>query len=425
MTQLEQKLYPDFSTNFKEWEKRPARYFLRERSVSVGKDWETTQLLSLTKQGVIDRDIDSGIGKYPASFEGYQLVEPGNLVFCLFDVEETPRTVGLVKNRGMITSAYSTYAVNQNIADPRFLEYFFVSVDNAKRYRPFYSGLRNTIPRGALLGTKLSLPPIEEQKAIADYLERELGLIDLVASKQQSLLSLIKERKLAAIQAAITAEADSQKSRKRVHGTWFSSVPEDWQVLQIRRLSPVKRGSSPRPIDDPKYFDEQGEWSWVRIADASAAQGKLQQTTQRLSELGASLSTKLLPGSLFVSIAGSVGKPCITEIKCCIHDGFVYFPNLSIDAMWLYRIFEAGLCFAGLGKLGTQLNLNTDTIGSITVPIPPPSEMGRIIRGIEQDSRRFDELIFSVEQLLEVLAERKQALINSAVTGKIDVRAKN
>lgn len=392
--------------------------FKHRNEIVSDKDFEP---LSVTKNGVLPQLETAAKSD---NSDGRKLIRKGD--FVINQRSDRKGSAGVSEQDG---SCSVIYTVLEPIKyDPRYAHHLFRSVAFQEEFYRWGTGIVDD-----LWSTRYSLmkqiacpvPPLDEQRAIADYLDRELGLIDIVASKQQSLLSLIKERKLAAIQYAITAEADSNRSRKLVHGTWFSSVPEDWQVLQIRRLSSVNRGSSPRPIDDPKYFDEQGEWSWVRIADASAAQGKLQQTTQRLSELGSSLSTKLLPGSLFVSIAGSVGKPCITDIKCCIHDGFVYFPNLSIDAMWLYRIFEAGLCFAGLGKLGTQLNLNTDTIGSITVPVPPPSEMGQILRGIEEDSRRFDGLIFSVELFLEVLAERKQALISAAVTGKIDIRGKN
>src|SRR5699024_5440067 len=106
-------------------------------------------------------------------------------------------------------------------------------------------------------------------------------------------------------------------------------------------------------------------YGWVRIADVSASDGVLKETTQTLSTLGASLSVKLEPGEMFLSIAGTVGKPCITKIRACIHDGFVYFPDLGIDNRFLYRIFEAGSCYKGLGKMGTQLNLNTDTVGGI------------------------------------------------------------
>jgi type I restriction enzyme S subunit len=197
---------------------------------------------------------------------------------------------------------------------------------------------------------------------------------------------------------------------------WLGKVPEQWTVISIKWLSPVKRGASPRPIDDEKYFDDEGEFAWVRIADVSASDGVLVDTTQRLSHLGSSLSVKIAPGELFVSIAGTVGKPCISAIRACIHDGFVYFPTLKIDPKFLYRIFEGGGCYGGLGKWGTQLNLNTDTIGSIRVAVPPPSEMKHLLAFLDLETAKIDALVAEQQLLIELLKEKRQAVISHAVT---------
>src|SRR5690606_37015382 len=143
------------------------------------------------------------------------------------------------------------------------------------------------------------------------------------------LIRLLTERRAATISHAVTKGLDPTAPMKDSEVEWLGSVPSNWKVLQIRRLTPVQRGASPRPIDDPIYFEDEGEWGWVRIQDVTAARGHLEFTSQRLSTLGASLSVKLEPGALFMSIAGSVGKPCITRIPCCIHDGFVYFPGVN------------------------------------------------------------------------------------------------
>lgn len=201
---------------------------------------------------------------------------------------------------------------------------------------------------------------------------------------------------------------------------WLGEVPRHWTVKSIKWLSPVLRGASPRPIDDARYFDESGEYAWVRIADVSSSNGILVDTTQRLSELGSSLSVKLEPGSLFVSIAGTVGKPCISAIKACIHDGFVYFPRLLVSAKFLFRIFEAGSCYKGLGKWGTQLNLNTDTIGSIRIAIPPEEEMRGILEFLESETSRIDTLIDEQKRLIELLREKRQSVISHAVTKGLD-----
>ena len=197
---------------------------------------------------------------------------------------------------------------------------------------------------------------------------------------------------------------------------WLGDVPEHWEVKAIKRLSPVQRGASPRPIEDPKYFDDEGEYAWVRIADVSSSNGVLFETTQRLSELGSSLSVKINPGEIFISIAGTVGKPCIAAIKACIHEGIVYFPKLETPPIFLYRIFEAGVCYAGLGKFGTQLNLNTETIGTIQIALPPNDDLAQIINFLDHETRKIDALIAEQEKLITLLAEKRQATISHAVT---------
>ena len=204
---------------------------------------------------------------------------------------------------------------------------------------------------------------------------------------------------------------------KRTNKSWFNEIPSHWEIAQIKWLSPVKRGASPRPIDDPVYFDDDGEYGWVRISDVTSSKGLLLKTEQQLSELGSSLSVKLEPGQLFLSIAGSVGKSCFSGIKCCIHDGFVYFPELSINPRFLQRIFESGKCFGGLGKLGTQLNLNTDTVGSIFIPFPSCTiETEQIISFLDRETAKIDALIDEQERLIELFQEKRKAIISHAVT---------
>lgn len=201
---------------------------------------------------------------------------------------------------------------------------------------------------------------------------------------------------------------------------WLGKVPEHWILKSIKWCTRVKRGASPRPIDDPKYFDEEGRFAWVRIEDVTASVMYLQQTTQRLSSLGSSLSVRMTPGSLFLSIAGSVGKPCIASVECCIHDGFVYFPDWKGDARYLYYVFASGEPYRGLGKLGTQLNLNTDTVGSIRIAVPPSREQRALADFLDCKTAAIDALIAKKERLIELLQEKRQALITQAVTKGLD-----
>ncbi len=268
----------------------------------------------------------------------------------------------------------------------------------------------------------LPLTRLSEQNQIAAFLDHETAKIDTLIDKQQQLIELLIEKRQAVISHAVTKGLDPDVQMKDSGVEWLGEVPEHWKVIYIKHLSEVKRGASPRPIDDQKYFDEEGEYAWTRIADVSLAGMYLKDTQQRLSSLGSSLSVKLERGELFLSIAGTVGKPCITTSKACIHDGFVYFPSLKINNKYLFYIFDAGQAYLGLGKMGTQLNLNTDTVGCIKVGLPPSLEIHEIVSYIVKQKEKYDLLISSAYEFIELIQERRTALISAAVTGKIDVR---
>ena len=280
--------------------------------------------------------------------------------------------------------------------------------------------------------TPLPLPPLDEQRAIAAFLDRETERVDALVTKKRLLIERLDEYRASLItrtvtrglppEAARAAGLDPSPRLKPSGVEWLGEVPEHWEVKEIKWETPVLRGASPRPIDDEAYFNEDGSHGWVRIADVTAAGMYLERTTQRLSKLGISLSVPLSPGELFLSIAGSVGKPCITNIPCCIHDGFVYFPRWRGDTRFLYYVFASGEPYRGLGKLGTQLNLNTDTVGAIHIGVPPIPEQAAIADYLVVRLGELDSTTAKVDTAIERLQEHRTALITAAVTGKIDVR---
>ena len=299
-------------------------------------------------------------------------------------------------------------------------------------YRVFSCGA--PFARLGKLGTQLNLntdtvgniflgwPPEQEQTAIVRYLDHTDRRIRRYVRSRERLIELLEEYRQAVIHHAVTRGLDPDVRLKPSGVEWLGDVPTHWEVRRIKSLSIVKRGASPRPIDDPKYFDDHGEYSWVRIADVTSSDQYLQKTTQRLSELGRSLSVSLQPGTLFLSIAGSVGKPIITQIKCCIHDGFVYFPQFRGNVEFLYRVFSCGAPFARLGKLGIQLNLNTDTVGNIFLGWPPEPEQAAIVEYLDKATADIDADIDRARREIELLGEYRTRLIADVVTGKVDVR---
>ena len=301
---------------------------------------------------------------------------------------------------------------------------FYVKANGVTRY-----GLSHSTIKSAWL----PLPSLPEQIVIADFLDRETAKIDTLVAKKLTLIERLKEKRTALISRTVTRGLPPEAARQvgldphpklKPSGVdWLGMVPEHWAVKSIKWVSAVLRGASPRPIDNEIYFDEEGEYAWVRIADVSAAGMYLRETAQQLSDLGRSLSVPLEPGALFLSIAGSVGKPCIAGIKCCIHDGFVYFPFWRGESRFLYYLFASGEPYKGLGKLGTQLNLNTDTVGSIIAGFPARTEQQAIADFLDHETSKLDALVAKIQTAIDRLQEYRTALITAAVTGKIDVQS--
>ena len=346
---------------------------------------------------------------------------------------------GQGKTKGMVTQLAIDATCNQSMAAiipsvrirPRYL-YWWLTAN--------YFNIRNLAGGEARDGLNLDIlgsipcpvPSDSEQRVISTLLDRETGKIDTLVAKKRTLIDRLKEKRTALISRTVTrgllpdaARAAGLNPHPKLKPTgieWLGDVPEHWVVKAIKRESTVLRGASPRPIDNEVYFNEEGEYAWVRIADVSAAGMYLRRTTQRLSNLGRSLSVPLEPGALFLSIAGSVGKPCVTAIKCCIHDGFVYFPFWRGESRYLYYLFASGEPYKGLGKLGTQLNLNTDTVGGIVVGFPAFAEQRAIADFLDRETAKIDTLVAKIETAIERLQEYRTALITAAVTGKVDVR---
>jgi len=273
-----------------------------------------------------------------------------------------------------------------------------------------------------LVGIKILIPPLQEQQQISDYLDYKTSKIDTLIEKTKQKIELLKEQRISLINTTVTKGFNPNVEMKDSGVEWIGEIPSGWDVVSIKRLCSIKRGSSPRPIDNPDYFDEKGEFSWVRIADVSSSNRYLEKTKQQLSELGSSLSTKRYPGDLFLSIAGTVGKPIITKIKCCIHDGFVWFDDLNTNKEFLYYIFSVDQCFKGLGKMGTQLNLNTDTVGLVKIPLMNTKEQQKIVDYLDLETLKIDKLVDIESKRIKLLKEYRQSLISDVVTGKVDVR---
>lgn len=187
------------------WKKARYKDVLSIQDEKVGKRKDLT-LLSLTKQGVIIRDLAEMKGKFPKDFESYKVVHPDNIILCLFDVDETPRTVGLSHNEGMITGAYDVFSI-KNI-DKEYFLYHYLSLDDRKAMKPLYKGLRKTIPLPRLMGEHIFIPPASEQKAIVSAINSLNNKIETLVSELTTQIDHLKELKQRIISDAVTGKID-------------------------------------------------------------------------------------------------------------------------------------------------------------------------------------------------------------------------
>lgn len=189
------------------WRMAPNHAVFSESREIVGDRFDRYVLLSLTKQGVIERDMGGG-GKFPSSFDTYQVVHSGQMIFCLFDIDETPRTVGLSALEGMITGAYDVFDVNERICDSRYALYYYLVVDEGKHLRPYYRSLRKTLTATAFRHVKMPLPPVDQQRRIADYLDERCAAIDSIIDARTRQLERLEDYRKALIYAYATGKKE-------------------------------------------------------------------------------------------------------------------------------------------------------------------------------------------------------------------------
>lgn len=175
------------------WEITKHKYIMTKVK-EICAHYEGQDILSLTRQGVVVRDIESGKGKMPASFDGYQFLEKGDLLFCLFDIDVTPRCVGVVENNGLTSSAYSRFRLDDKIS-VYYYYYLFLSMDEDKVLLHLAKNLRHSLTEDDFGIIETILPSYEEQLRIADYLGKVTKSIDeIVQLKQKQIENINKQR---------------------------------------------------------------------------------------------------------------------------------------------------------------------------------------------------------------------------------------
>jgi type I restriction enzyme S subunit len=412
------------------WELVPNRALLRKRKVLVGDRHTGYRLLSLTKSGVIVRDISTGRGKFSADMGTSQEVREGDLVFCLFDVPETPRTVGLSKHYGMITGAYTVFGCKDNQL-ARFLEAFYIAMDDRKLLSPLYSGLRNTIPPPVLLGQKTPLPPAAEQAAIVRFLDHADRKIRRYIRAKQKLIKLLEEQKQAIIHRAVTRGLDPNVRLKPSGVEWLGDVPEHWDVRKLKDVAGVQTGLT---LGKVYLGSSTKSYPYLRVANVQVGRVDLSHVKHIDVPEREAAGAMLRPGDVLMTEGGDIdklGRGCVwhAEIPVCLHQNHVF--AVRCNRTLLLPEFLEGLMASEHGRTFFQLtakqttNLaatNSTTLRTFLILLPPLDEQQAIIDDIARRTDAVSRALEDAHSEIILLREYRIRLIADVVTGKLDVR---
>lgn len=362
-------------------------------------------LLSLSYGKIVRKDINSADGLLPASFETYQIVEPGMTILRFTDLQNDQRSLrsGLVTERGIITSAY--VAVDPFAMDPRFFAYMMRAYDTNKVFYGMGGGVRQGLNFDSIRRLPVPNLPLDEQRAIADYLDQETVQIDALVAKQEELIGLLRERRAWAREAL----ADRVNIGERLR----------WGLQEVDERAGARAADLP-------LMSVSIDWG-VR---------RREETTDKLSRAEDLRNYKVcLAGDIVVNrmraFQGALGVA--PEDGTVSPDYAVLRGVRGMDPHWAAEMMrtkafvgEITLRLRGIGGTDSG-NVRTPRINvadllDIRVDVPNSMTQEVEIEEVRVETARIDALVAKAEEHIALAKERRSALITAAVTGQIDVR---
>ncbi len=269
-------------------------------------------------------------------------------------------------------------------------------------------------------------PSQSEQAKIIAALDRETARIDAIITKKTCFIELLKEKRSALITHAVTKGINPNVKMKDSGVEWIGEVPEHWELRKVAHaFECIGSGTTP-PSDQDKWYSD-GEIPWIttgELRETVITETSKCVTTKALEEFS---TLRLYPaGSLAMAMYGAtigrlgiLGVPATTNQACCVLSGEISL-SIRFAYFWLLAFKQQIIDLYAAG--GGQPNINQEVIAFLRVPAPNLVEQATITAFLDRETARIDLLTQKTQHSIDLLKERRSALITAAVTGQIDLR---
>ena len=399
------------------WNVMPNKYLMKKKKV-ICPVYKGEDILSLTMKGVIVRDLDAG-GKMPTSFDGYQRLEPGNLLMCLFDIDVTPRCIGLIKQVGLSSPAYSQFELN-DIGNAEYYCYYYTMLDNDKTLLHLAKNLRHSLTEDQLGAISVIVPPVQEQKKIADFLDAKCSEIDALSADIQTQIDILEQYKRSVITEAVTRGLNPDVEMKDSGTPWCPLIPIHWKYANPKALF-TQRLDRAYPGD--KQLTASQEYGVIYQDEYMELTGTKIVTVMK----DFSILKHVEPNDFVISMRSFQGGLEYSERRGSISSAYVMLiPNNEYVYPPFYRWFFKSSKY--INAIQSTSNLVRDgqamryaNFAQVPLFIIPLDEQKQISEYLDEKVRKIDEILKSKNNQLEILAEYKKSLIYEYVTGKKEV----
>ena len=393
----------------------------------VGEKSELTQLLSLTTRGIKKKDINNAEGKLPESFDTYQFVKENDLVMCLFDLDCSAVFSGISPYNGMISPAYRVLSCKKCM-EPKYADYWFQYISDGRKFNHYAKNIRYTLSYEEFSALPLLLPERNEQRRIADYLDRKCGQIDAIIARQQAVIEKLKAYKLSVITEAVTKGLNPVVPMKDSGIDFIGSIPEAWRICRLRNIGTLQNGISKggeffgHGFPFVSYGDVYRNFSLpVQVAgliDSSDEERRnysvesgdifFTRTSVTIEEVGfSSVCEETIPDATFAGFLIRV-RPFTDDLV----------PKF---AKYYFRSNHHRYYLVKQMNLVTRASLGQDLLKSMPVLVPPKDEQISIAAYLDKKCGAIESSIEYKQRVIERLTAYKKSLIYEVVTGKKEV----